>query len=622
MGKVRQMMRSKLMLALLCSFGIFLFQEQGRSDENTSAWPSCVDLSQKYCEDLKKNSFVTLFDGEVDYRDTYKGNEFRLSRATEDFLRLKASRMHFFPKDYQKKMGPLTKQIDQLLKKTKKTPLSEDRLLKFEWSQLLEKNNFLLNQLARDRLYRRLPKLKSLDPLLWTMDDKMQLQKEGWKLSNETFVITYMDSSYWKRIQNVFSTAKIFLKEAIQESNFEPMYKERMIHQIETIALAFPDDETLESSGFHECGSSGIKNAIYSRASHQLIICLGTMIAFRSESALFFLLAHELGHAIDSGSPVFRHLSANDQLFEKIALVSHENGLSCQDFEKVQRDMKKELADTSYQFPPINQMEKLSECLDSRVTSLRKNLSEAVWNSEIDQHFDQYKKYHHRKFYFTQIESPTIEIDNRIVENISYGNLLTWIHKPGIQGRTNISLLNIYMQRRNCRTDQEKSMAAEDWLQLGSEDSLKLLKLYYQRLVRVCGPFCQEFSDLSFYINTKELIADWWASKVFEKYLKTLKNLENQRQAALASMSLFCSFYGGFEPVSPKLVAKEIQLSQAGHPDDQTRKLVIFTPAIQKILHCRGDGIPESVGRCQDQNAKDQDLAKTYSPRLEPKKDL
>jgi hypothetical protein len=192
-------------------------------------------------------------------------------------------------------MGPLTKQIAQLLKKTKKTPLSEDRLLKFEWSQLLEKNNFLLNQLARDRLYRRLPKLKSLDPLLWTMDDKMQLQKEGWKLSNETFVITYMDSSYWKRIQNVFSTAKIFLKEAIQESNFEPMYKERMIHQIETIELAFPDDETLESSGFHECGSSGVKNAIYSRASHQLIICLGTMIAFRSESALFFSAGTRVG---------------------------------------------------------------------------------------------------------------------------------------------------------------------------------------------------------------------------------------------------------------------------------------------------------------------------------------
>ncbi len=622
MGKVRQMMRSKFTLALLCAFGVFLFQEQSRSEEDSSSWPLCVDLSQKYCDDLKKNNYISLFDGEVDYREIYKGNEFRLSRATEDFLRLKASRFHLFPKDYQKKMGSVTKQISRLLDKTKKAPLSQDRWLKFEWSQLLEKYNFMMSQLARDRLFIRYPNLKKLDPLLWSMKDKSELQKEGWRLSNETLVVTYKGSVYWNRLYKVFEMAKSFLKEAIDQSSFEPVYKQRMIHQIETVQLAFPDDETLEGSGFQECGSSSTKNAMYSRATHQLVVCLGTMISFRSESALFFLLAHELGHAIDSASPVFRQLSENDQLFEKIALVAHDNGLSCQEFEKVQKTLKKEVVESGFLFPKVNQMENLSECLDPRVSSLRKQVSESVWNNQIDQEFDQYKKHHHKKFYFTQIESPTVEIDNQVVKNISYGNLLAWIPKPGIQGRSNVGLLDIFMQKRNCRTDQEKSIPTEDWIQKGSQESLELLKLYYQRLVSGCGPFCQEFAGLPFYINTKELIADWWASKVFEKYLKTLKSLENQRQAAVASMSLFCSFYGGFEPVSPKLVAKEIQLSQAGHPDDQTRKLVIFTPSIQKMLHCRGDGIPDTVGRCQGPAASDLMTIKTYSLKPELGKDL
>lgn len=567
----------------------------------------CSHLSHQFCERLwsaENEGNLTLNQGQILQGTTETDAISHASRKNYEAYVDAFSRLP----DHLKsdKGSALVAKIKGLLDKEEDTK---------EWHRTLSKTIRKLNDefddLTHEKLYQKYPELRDLKLKDRTPEQQALVAASEANENNYILEAKYKEHPNWKRVERLFHKAQADIVEAIQAFRLDLTTKGKLTQRIKTIRLVLPYNDTRIITQMNNCGST-LVNAFYSPGSHSFTVCAGYFNTFQSDSALYFVIAHELSHSIDPKMIATLEFLESDlsSFLGRISEVT-DSPMSCPEWKQSKVQLFPELE--SIQARP-NIYSELSECLVPKKNLIEFNL--ANLRKATDPITEAYLSSYASSHYFTTLAQPTVTKKGVTEANpfylkpqLYYSKLYNYLppqseKRFAAHNAVHKVMFGLFTQSLLCQ-HQSGSDPTEDPLPLevapqetknkyfeqAIQDVKKMYQSWNEQEYSYCGDQCPGLVNFRLSRNTQEQFADWLATRAFLIFLKSLPTPADQeilRENTVLAGSLFCEA-PSVQRDAPDFARIEKTFSKRPHPVSRSRRLAVFTKEIAELVQCELD---------------------------------
>lgn len=593
----------------------YYLNELSRLEEALQAQPECsayAEAAKLGCSEITDNVCRTLWNG------SHNGNlevfDGRIAQGKSKISKLRlyelanyqalADSLPRLPADIQKAAAPILTELASALKREE-----DSRKWRREISDL--KTNFTraVNDVVEERQKALHPKIMAKPSSERTLDEGFILDSLAGQAEDEILNAQYADHPNWKRVEKVFAEAKSDILANIEAMNIPKATKEKLSAKLGAATLTLPYTNDGGRDANDDCASTTV-NASYSPSRNELTVCAGLFNAFQSESALYFTVAHELGHAIDTGAQAEIDYESGSTIHQTFQRLVNPNDMSCQEWAVAKRDLFK-TPDTFASKAAGHPLEKLASCLKDR--SKLKPLETAAVRSAVDRSVSEDLSWYAERNQFLKLSQPTITAEGKAKPNPYYLRpdlIPAYLYPPYGDGKRKRSTTprEIFYQELRCQPgtkDGNPATFAEiadksertRIFKAALDETYRLEKVRLEDKLTYCGQACPELLGDRMATNSDENSADWFAMQATLHFLKRAKSPTQKREAAALSTALFCTEPGAAAD-APELALIEKYFSQESHPDDRLRRISLFSPEIASSLGCETDPNAQGFSQC------------------------
>lgn len=593
-------------------------RELSELESMLEANPDCSALPEDYrptCNSLTDNFCATLYNsnnkGVMDVHD----GKIQQGRSPTSKTRLYVLE-HYkaliaclprLPKDLQPRAEPTFRMLQEALDEEPK--LQGDRTL---WQRKVSDALRAFNRAVDDTLLERkntaYPDImkKSADDRSVEEEEKLDALEHD--LKDAILRARYEEHPNWIRVKNAYAKAKQDILDELSQLKIPAAEKEAMMKRIREAKLSLPFTNPDSVGADEDCGSTTV-NAYYFRRRNVLVACAGFFNAYQSESALYFVIAHELGHAIDTNSQSeldYRKKSPVAAALQKL-VGSPGPAYSCEEWSELKTKGALKPQENFVNRREQHPLDKLASCLKDR--SELEPLSFDRVKRSVDRSVRGVLSWYADRNLFLQMAQPTMTKYGEVEENEYYFRpdllMQSWYGDQSKEElpRT-VDALEIFTQALSCQTlerDGKKfdyhgaptSADRTELFQRAIKETGAILKVKDMDYLSYCGHTCSDLVDENLASDTGENFADWVAVRVGKHYLARKKSMSDKREASALATSLFCTEPSLYND-APDLALVEKKFSMQEHPDSRLRRISFYTRESAALLGCQLD--PEAQG--------------------------
>jgi hypothetical protein len=565
---------------------------------------SCAEISDNFCSKLwneKNKGNIKVFDGEIKAGKS-ENSEISLSTLENDKALIGA--ISHLSIDAKTALEPVFAEFKNVLDQE-----SDDMKWYRKRSAIKQKINDAIDDLIDQRFEKRYPEIKIKDSKKWTIDQTLLYKKEARIFNDELIAAKYSNHPNWIRVEKIFPQIKTKLAQEIDKLKIPEERKKLMKDKVLSIKLSLPlqDPDSVEASD--ECSTTEV-NAFYTSATKKFTVCAGLFNRYQSDSAITFVLLHEVAHSIDSENLAKDDWRLKSPVAKVLKKLAHSDGpvYKCDEWKNVSDNVL--IPGGSFSVQDADPLENLYSCLrgKQKLDEMNiENVSNAVKNL-VKNTIDNYANANA----FTAIAQKQMKKDGKLQKNEIYlrpDKFLENNNGYNDQGLIrNSNPVEIFTQNFSCILSQSnlteaqyESASTETRSKLfenAIEQTSKNLQVQNEDYFKYCGRNCSQLTSFDLSVNPQEKIADWFATLSYPAFLENVLP-ENRAEASALTTSLFCDS-SEIPSASPELALSEKKFSLETHPDDRSRRVSLYTPEVAKLIDCKNeiDGEKGSVA-CQ-----------------------
>ncbi len=550
---------------------------------------SCASVTDKFCDTLwspEKKGKIETFDGVVDVSSSPKSH--MQNSMLADMLALISSKDRL-PADLKEKGSPILDRLKEVLDSEQ-----DSRVWYQNLSRVANDWNNLKADVATNRTETRHPEFKDLPQDKITTAQRVEYNQDSLDLERDIIDTKYKSSPEWKRVERVFTQAQADLLEEVKNLPLTPVEREMMTNRITTVQLSlpYPDPNLLGSSA--DCSSTA-QNAFYSPNYHKFTMCAGFFNSFKSDSALYAVIAHEISHSIDPNRlNAFKYKDTPlAQLEKKLITDAPVPAVKCSDWKNTTLDLLNNVAE-----PKTDSLSKLNDCLISK-SGLRpltendfRGMSDIFARSMISNNASANN--------FTRLAQPTFTKNGKEEPNPFYlkpqslsASSLGVFLKPELRSA---GATEVFAQAYACQMEDHPESRTQNFENAIAETQ-NLVTLHYNEYLRGCGTNCTELVSSQFSRDPSENFADWMSNRARARFLGRLDAAKRVEASAVAT-SMSC------RPPSPLTSATDFteiekKSSYEPHPDPRVRRLSMFPPEVSAVVGCETTPSEQKFGTCK-----------------------
>jgi hypothetical protein len=567
--------------------------------------PTCAEVTDDFCSTLWSKDHkgnLNIGDGRL---LSGKSSKSQLSMVQIENLKARLASVPNLPADLRKKVEPIAAEYKAVMAEEKDSKQWYRKL-----SQVADKWQFAADDVAIARTLKKHPELKNIKDNDMTVVERAVFRKDAEELAAQQLDAKYANNPNWKRVGKVFDEVKEDLLKTVQNMKISDSQKAKMLARVKAVELSLPytDQQKLGSDG--TCGSSDV-NAYYSPSYEKFTVCAGLFNSFQSESSLYFVIAHELSHSIDSGNNADYEQSEKDQLTKDLDPLASSNKAvySCKEWKDIVDRAKKSAPGLPQ---PTDSLQSLYDCIapkgdlkafdESSLTSI----ADASAKKAISQSAEGNN--------FLRLGQPTTSTDDGKTKTNPY-YMRPDLVRARVYGDQFVKLKvpyllppDIFNQSLACATGVSngkevlyKDASKEDRAAIfekALQETTQLWKMRERNSFNYCGRNCGALEEYDLSVNSQEDTADWMAARAFGEYLSRNKDMRSRREASAATTALFCNA-PGLSAEAPDLALAEKNHSLESHPDNRSRRLALFNPRNAKLVKCKIDEKDQGAGKCE-----------------------
>lgn len=443
----------------------------------------------------------------------------------------------------------------------------------------LKLQSHLKNEVDNDDWYGRLDRIENeLSQKITLLAEKKAKEKNIDKqeviydIKNTITTTIFEGDPDWLRAQKIFTQVREDLLQEISLLNIEPEVKNDLQHAIQETKLLMPtsDSRILGKVNSQNCDSTKV-NAVYNLENNIVVVCAGALHGYRTDASTYILLAHELSHAIALDSQAERFSNKSELRKIKEALCGAEGPVfSCDQWEKIELQS---ISDSQKTFNAANLFQALAGCLQNNTNLMGTDKTE-------------------------QASAAKAWVDKFFARQARAGNF-SHIAEPNQD--TFLSAKKIRLKDNNYRCMQDKDISLELFAQnyycLSKKPNIvniDIQKNFHEAMEKTrlqqsvflanwlanCGKEC---IDNPSYEN----MADWFASRIFARFLAREPQLQKRKQMAQAAGLVYCDTPES--EIESALHSVEHAVVGDPHNADWVRMLSVFTKPTQDLVACKLD---------------------------------
>jgi hypothetical protein len=439
------------------------------------------------------------------------------------------------------------------------------------------------------------PELNQKDPAKLSEKEKGLLSDYKYNFSREWMDTVYLESPEWKRAKVLFVKVQKEILALIDTMGLDEESANFMRQKVASVQLTLPYEDPRQIGAGGDCSSTDI-NAFYNSFHHKFTVCIGMLNTVTSDGSLFFLMAHEIAHAIDPSNlsrSMFKQKTAVAKLVGKAYQTN--GNIPCGEW---QAEKDKALAPTTYVYALPASVNSVTQCLVDRsnikpitpesLDYAMQIITGSVMNSHASQQI------------FTLLSQKQIVEEGAITDNGIYmdpqallarstENLVIDYYSSG-----ELNVGAVFVQELRCLQqvpDKGEFVAFAEAM----ENSSKIITAYYENESRYMGQNSQNLQGFNISKPAGEDFSDWVAFQIYPSFLKSIDSIENRRNALLSGQTIFCS-PSGIEELAMQKVTSEKKWAKTVHPLDRLRRMRFFTPEVAELVNCTRDESVEAAG--------------------------
>ena len=553
---------------------------------------SCASITDNFCKELwneKNSGNIKVFDGQILAGKSPK-TDIDLSTLANDKALIDS--IDRLPADIKKQLSPTIEKLAILLNNETSSPKWH-----FDYTGIKMAIKRGMDSVANERYDKKnSTKVENRDK--WTIPESINYQNETRKVFDEITIAKYKKHPNWLRVETAYVKAKNLLLKNIETLDIPVNKKNELKSKIASVELTLPSlDPNL--MGSKECASTEV-NAYYKPLTNKFTVCAGYFNRNQSESSLIFIIAHELGHSIDSETQANDKWKNEGSISTKLKplIKSKNQTYSCNEW----KSMNKKTFVVPTKFEIIKSpLDKLYSCLRGDVKVNELNLSSVL--SVVEQQVKTEIEKLTNLNAFSNLIEKTQNIENEILDNEAYYRpdiqIAAWRGYNEENQNRSVDSTEVFMQSFYCILESH-NLGKKEFESASSELKASILKKAMEQTTKIkimektqyysyCGENCSGLANSNLAVDISERSADWLAASAYPEYLKTLKP-ENREQASALSTSLFC--ISGKEGIDHTLEEK------AFYADNRHRRVSLYTPKISKIIGCGVQANDEGDSKC------------------------
>lgn len=591
---------------LISLTAITAFQNIAFADETNS----CYKLTDQFCNQLwdkEHNGHIKVFDGEILLG---KSNKSRIGSATLLDLKALIQSQSHLPADLRNPAKPLLNKLAQLLQK------EEESRAWFREIENFEKNfTQTLQDVSEKRVQKKFPELKKKKLHELNEQDQYLLTQSYYRILDEVTDAKYLNSENWQRIQHVFVQVKKDITQAVEGLDYSTELKKNWVQAIEEVTLSLPYLDPDKLQAHYTCSTNEI-NAFYNERYKKITVCAGFFNTLQSESASYYVLAHELAHSIDPNSlseKLWREKGMRNKSLIKL-IGNNDKIFSCEEWKKIASELPKIPVPTQL---PQYEYDKLMTCLDDSKPLKKPYDSNEIFKiaeRNAIQNMNHYANYNS----FVLLFQPTYNEEGIEKENKRFLNTELILSHTNAQrpmstvGRNYADVPEIFYQDLFCENNTELKDRSDliQFIKSGNQKekqetfkkSLKktsqIVNWLYEENMLYCGQYCYGLVSYGMSRNITEKFADWLAFKTLNLFLSRKKDIQEQQLASAVSTVLFCESPSPQREV-PDYIAMEKEYSLEPHPDRRARRYSIYSDENAKLIQCTVPAVNIKWGNCK-----------------------
>lgn len=543
---------------------------------------SCSEITDNFCSRLwskQNNGNLEVFDGAIKAGKSNK-SELSLSVLEDDNALLDS-----FPRlseDAQKAFAPIFAE----LKKT----LSEEKD-EAKWYRKRSAIKLQLKNAIDDLIDERIEKEKEKpeNSNLSKIEKGLLDVRVHDDLHDEITLAKYKTHPNWQRVEKIFPLVKENLIASIGKLKISEERKKIMLEKIRSINLSLPLQNKNTVMADESCATTTV-NAYYLSSTNQFTVCAGFFNQYQSNSAIVFILTHEMGHSIDSENIAKMEWRQKSEVAKSLNKLKNSKGpvYSCSEWEKEKETTLKPME--NFSLKNLDPLEKVYSCIANapeleemskpRISHAAKTITAELMNEYANSNF------------FSKLVQKEEKNEVYLRPDKALEKMDGYNDKDQTRDVDPIELFN---QSFNClleknKIDENQFQEINPNLKIKIfEDAMKetaeLMQLRFEDYFQYCGKNCSQLVRYGLSANTKEGTSDWFASRAFPDFLKSISPDKRGESSAL-STSLFCDSAGTSNSNSELLITSEKKYSLEPHPDDSSRRTSLYIPETAKLLNC------------------------------------
>lgn len=534
------------------------------------AKPSCSRLGDDIC--LKLNNAVSGGNLEFENSRFYTGvsEKSYLTMAYKMNLQALIESRTRLPRDLRPKAEPILRKMEAYL---------STEFGSMGWLRNLQE--------IEDEFFRALRKTAEARVSLAGPEKRQNIKNVITDLKNEVLEAKYSNHPNWKRVEKVYHQVKEDLLAEISEMSISEELREQLRARVRAVELSLPYPDPRKIYPWPNC-SEDSDNAFYDPSFHKLSVCAGLFNSFQDESALAYVIAHELGHAIDISRQAEMRLARSD-VGKALSRFCNAKGpaMSCAEWKGIRGKLIARPRSISISPAPFDKLgaclkplkglrrwdsKKLREAADQMAADVMENASylDASENSAFQSNFEALATVSSNEFYMGPAVlrgrsfatagtngcrfDMTYEVLTQILFCSGYGGLAPSARGPAFQKALQ-------------ETEQIHRVLFDHWF-------------------RECGRNCPELVQDSLSRDVEEQLSDWYAHRVMVRYLKREESLLSRRDIASRALARFCASESSLNSDSP-------------YSTDVQRRRSFFDREISDLVGCERDESPNPSSDCR-----------------------
>lgn len=545
--------------------------------------PSCIELSDKYCQQLNSAENQGNLDGIQLGRtkNDIKFSKYYFLKAVEKSIKKQSKDMQF-----ALNKNKVIQKIKKHIYRKERQKITSANIYTDEWtSDSIDEIKTAFEQVAVDRTEKKIPGyirqlVKDTSP-----ESDMEYYRQLDLIWAEFFTNVWKDDPAWKDVEKKFEVIREeYLQWNQQDQSITEELRQFRKEQLKTLVLSIPGSTSNRAYDMNfRCGIDE-DNAYYNSTRHQLTVCVGGFVG--NEPLL--TIAHEVGHSISNGRRLLKYLESTHfgQSFSKLWYdVQKGNHLTCEQWAQFKKEVGKDIEETPpYKFDDgkfVSQFitKDLREVpKDVELRRITSRLAKRTLNDEI------------RSNTISRILKKTTVLESgRIIPNVGYLNpeaTFRWSLLPNSILSAGSYFEHYFIEEYNCLLN-EKKVSDSKALEEALNEAKNLTGQVWKLLLTIGGKFSSynEAIDEDFAQDVEEDVVDSYASTVVARLLKKLDSVEDRRTLFLKSTASYCDpiSFRQLYPVETNIMHK---LTNALHSIGQDRRKKLLTKDVKPLLQC------------------------------------